>query len=88
MLALCYCRRFMHVPFVIKVMISAFWHKKGVLIVEYCPRRENINAARYCDTSQLQRAIQYKRIGMLSRGIYLLHDNVWHYVAGCTQKVN
>ena len=35
-----------------------------------------INAITYCDTlTRLQRAIQNKRRGMLSRGVYLVHDN-------------
>ncbi|KAJ4435469.1 hypothetical protein ANN_18085, partial [Periplaneta americana] len=59
-----------------KVMATVFWDRKGVLLLDFMPKGTTINANRYCETlRKLQRAIQNKRRGMLSRGVVLLHDN-------------
>jgi histone-lysine N-methyltransferase SETMAR len=59
-----------------KIMASNFWDRKGILLVNFMHPGATINATAYCDTfTQLQRAIQNKRRGMLSRGMCLLHDN-------------
>lgn len=69
-----------------KIMCTVFWDRKGVLLAEFLPRGETINAARYCETlTKLRRAIQNKRRGMLSTGIVLLHDNARPHTAGATQ---
>lgn len=70
-----------------KILCTVFWDRKGVLLVEFLPRGETINAARYCETlKKLRRAIQNKRRGMLSQGIVLLHDNARPHAAGVTQR--
>jgi len=49
------------------------------------PPGATINAAAYCDTlTRLQRAIQNKSRGMLSRGVCLLHDNARPHSAHVT----
>jgi len=59
-----------------KIMCTVFWDRYGVLIVDYRPNGQKINARVYCDTLQrLRRAIQNKRRGLLSSGVVLLHDN-------------
>ncbi|KAG8190149.1 hypothetical protein JTE90_026716 [Oedothorax gibbosus] len=59
-----------------KIMCTVFWDRKGVLLVDFLPRNETINAAAYCETlNNLRRSIQNKRRGKLSKGIVLLHDN-------------
>ncbi|KFM58918.1 Histone-lysine N-methyltransferase SETMAR, partial [Stegodyphus mimosarum] len=71
-----------------KIMCTVFWDRKGVLLTEFLPRGETINAARYCETlTKLRRAIQNKRRGMLSKGIVLLHDNARPHTAGVTQSL-
>ena len=55
---------------------SVFWSRKGILLVDFMPPGATINAAAYCDRlTRLRRATQNKRRGILSRGVYLLHDN-------------
>ena len=59
-----------------KIMVSVFWDRKGILLVNFMPPGTTINAGAYCDTlAWLQQAIQNKRRGMLTRGVCLLHDN-------------
>lgn len=71
-----------------KVMATVFWDRKGVLLVDYMPRGETINAAAYCQTlHRLRRAIQNKRRGLLSSGVVLLHDNARPHAAVMTTNL-
>ncbi|GFR20425.1 HTH_48 domain-containing protein [Trichonephila clavata] len=38
-----------------KIMCTVFWDRKGVLLVEFLPRNETINAASYCETLNKRR---------------------------------
>ncbi|GBO04037.1 Histone-lysine N-methyltransferase SETMAR, partial [Araneus ventricosus] len=61
---------------------------KGVLLVDFMPKRTTINANRYCETlRKLRRAIQNRRRRMLSGGIVLLHDNAHPRTAAATQEL-
>lgn len=71
-----------------KIMCTVFWDRQGILLVEFLPRGETINAERYCATlRKLRRAIQNKRRGMLTQGLVLLHDNARPHTAGLTQNL-
>lgn len=71
-----------------KIMASVFWDHKGIILIEYLPQGETINAARYCETlKKLRRAIQNKRRGMLTRGVCLLHDNARPHTANATKQL-
>lgn len=71
-----------------KIMCTVFWDRKGVLLVEFLPRNETINAAAYCKTlHNLRRSIQNKRRGKLSKGIVLLQDNARPHVANQTKDL-
>lgn len=71
-----------------KVMATVFWDRKGVLLVDYLPRGQTINADRYCEVlKDLRRAIQNKRRGMLSKGVLLLHDNARPHTARKTVEL-
>jgi len=66
-------------------MASVFCDRKGILLIEFLPQGETINALRYCETlKKLRRAIQNKRRGMLTKGVYLLHDNPRPHTANVT----
>jgi len=68
-----------------KIIASVFWDRKCILLVDFMPPGATINAAAYCDTlTRLQRAIQNKSRGMLSRGVCLLHDNARPHSAHVT----
>ncbi|KAJ4426888.1 hypothetical protein ANN_26687 [Periplaneta americana] len=65
-----------------KVMCTVYWDRKGILLIDFLPRGETVNADRYCETLQkLRRAIQNKRRGMLTAGVVLLHDNACPHTA-------
>lgn len=59
-----------------------------MLLVDFLPRGDTINAAAYCETlRKLRRAIQNKMRGMLSAGVVLLHDNARPHAANRTQDL-
>jgi hypothetical protein len=69
---------------VTKIMTSVFWDRKGILLVDFIPPGETINAAAYCNSlTRLQRAIQNKRRER-SCGVCLVHDNVRPHSAHVT----
>jgi hypothetical protein len=60
---------------------------KGLLLVDFIHKNETINADRYTQTLQkLRQAIRRKRVGMLTRGVKLLHDNATPHTAGKTRE--
>jgi len=81
-------RKFKQTPYTKqKMMVSVFWDKEGVLLVEFMERRSTITADVYCKTlEKLRRAIQNRRRGKLSSGIILLHDNARPHTAAKTQE--
>ncbi|KAJ4439580.1 hypothetical protein ANN_07707 [Periplaneta americana] len=71
-----------------KVMCTVFWDRKGILLIDFLPRGETVNADRYCETlRKLRRAIQNKRRGMLTAGVVLLNDNARPHTARRTAAV-
>ena len=63
-----------------------FWDVKGVLLVDFLPSGETVDANRYCQTlDQLREAIRRKRPGRLSKGVILQHDNATPHNAKRTQ---
>ncbi|KAJ4432825.1 hypothetical protein ANN_21464 [Periplaneta americana] len=70
------------------VMATVFWDRKDVLLLDFMPKGTTINANRYCETlRKLRRAIQNKRLGMLSRGVVLLHDNARPHTVASTREL-
>lgn len=71
-----------------KVMATVFWNRKWVLLVDYMPSGEIINAETYCQTlHQLRGTIQNKRRGLLTSSIILLHDNTRPHLAPLTKDL-
>jgi hypothetical protein len=69
-------------PFSRKSHGICFWDRKGFLLVDFMPKGTTINAEAYCNTlKKLRRAIQNRRMGMLTRGVSLLHDNAKPHTA-------
>ena len=59
-------------------MCTAFWDRRGILLVNFLTEGEMVNAERYCETLQkLWWTIQNKRRVMFSTGIVLMHDTAW-----------
>jgi histone-lysine N-methyltransferase SETMAR len=60
----------------LKMMATVFWDRKGILSTEFMAPGTTITSEVYCETlNKLQRLIQNKRRGMLTKGVILLHDN-------------
>ncbi len=69
-----------------KVMATIFWDAKGVIHIDYMPPKTTINGQYYGELlKRLHDSIKEKRRGMLSRGIWLLHDNAPVHMADVAQ---
>lgn len=59
-----------------KVMATVFWDRHGVILVDFMERGTTINSDQYCEIlEKLRRAIQNRRRGRLTKGVWLHHDN-------------
>ncbi|CAK1593061.1 unnamed protein product [Parnassius mnemosyne] len=59
-----------------KVMASVFWDSKGVIMIDYLERGQNINSDYYCTLlRRLREEIKEKRRGMLRRKVLFHQDN-------------
>jgi histone-lysine N-methyltransferase SETMAR len=80
-------RKFKFIPSAKKMMATVFWDYCGVLLVDFLPRGESVNAAHYCETlDRLREAVRRKRPGLLSTGVILLHDNATPHTAEMTRN--
>jgi hypothetical protein len=71
-----------------KLIITVFWYRKGVLMVEFVQQGTIVMSEVYCKTlKNLRRAIQNKRYRMLTSGVMLLHENARLHRAACTQAL-
>ena len=59
-----------------KVMATVFWDAKGVIMLDFLPKRSKITGVYYASLlDQLRTAIREKRQGKLSKGVLLQQDN-------------
>ena len=59
-----------------KVMATVFWDAKGVIMLDFLPKRSTITGVYYANLlDQLRTAIPEKRRGKLSKGVLLQQDN-------------
>ena len=59
-----------------KVMATVFWDTKGVIMLDFLPKRSTITGVYYANLlDQLRTAIREKRRGKLSKGVLLQQDN-------------
>ena len=59
-----------------KVMATVFWDAKGVIKLDFLPKRSTITGVYYANLlDQLRIAIREKRRGKLSKGVLLQQDN-------------
>ncbi|GFT40343.1 mariner Mos1 transposase [Trichonephila clavipes] len=71
-----------------KIMVTVFWDRRGVLLVDFMPSGTTINPGAYCITlRKLRRALQNNRHDMLSKGVLLLHDNARPHTSRTTRKL-
>jgi hypothetical protein len=69
-------------------MGTVSWDHRGVLLVEFMEKGTTINAASYCATlERLKTTIKRKRLGLVTKGVLILHNNARPHVATATQEL-
>ena len=69
-------KKFKTQPSAGKVMATVFWDAKGIILLDFLPKRSTITGVYYANLlDQLRTAIREKRRGKLSKGVLLQQDN-------------
>ena len=69
-------KKFKLQPSASKVMATVFWDAKGVIMLDFLPKRNTITGVYYVNLlDQLRTAIHEKRRSKLSKGVLLQQDN-------------
>jgi hypothetical protein len=72
-----------------KDMATVFRDKKRLLLLEFMPKTTTITGQTYANTiTSLRSAIKEKRLGRLSAGVLLLHDNAPMHMSAKSQFGN
>jgi len=70
-----------------KVLASIFWDEDGILLIDYLPKSQTINAEYYSSLLvQLKDILKEKRRGKFTKGVLFLPDNAPAHRALATQK--
>jgi len=70
-----------------KVLASIFWNQDGVLLIDYLPKGQTINAEYHSSLLvQLKNILKQKRRGKFINGVLSLHDYAPAHRALATQK--
>jgi len=70
-----------------KVLASIFWDQDGILLIDYLPKGQTINAENYSSLLvQLKDILKEKRRGKFTKRVLFLHDNAPAHRALETQK--
>ena len=70
-----------------KVLASIFWDQDGIILLDYLPKGQTINAEYYSSLLvKFKKILKEKRCGKFNKGVLFLHDNVAAHRALATQK--
>jgi len=70
-----------------KVLASIFLDQDGILLIDYLPKGQNINAEYYLSLLvQLKNILKDKCLGKFTKGFLFLHNNALAQLALATQK--
>jgi len=70
-----------------KVLPSIFWDQDGILLIDYLPKGQTINAEYYSSLLvQMKDILKEKRCRKFTTGVLFLHDNAPAHRALATQK--
>jgi len=70
-----------------KVLPSIFWDQGGILLIDYLPKGQTINAEYYSSLLvKLKDILKEKRRGKVTKGVLFLHDNAPAHRPLVTQK--
>ena len=80
-------RKFRAVASTSKQMATVFWDKNGILLIEYLPLNQTVNALSYVKTmKKLAASIRRKRPTLQSDQVLLLHDNARPHIADIVKQ--
>jgi len=70
-----------------KVLASIFWDQDGILLIDYLPKGQSINAEYYSSLLvQLKGILKEKHRGKVTKDVLFLHDNAPAQWTLATQK--
>jgi len=70
-----------------KVLASIFWDQDSILLIDYLPKGQTINAECYSSLLvQVKCILKLKRRRKFTKGVFFLHDNAPAHRALATQK--
>jgi len=70
-----------------KVLASIFWDQDGILLIDYLPKGQTINAEHYSSLLvQMNDILKENRRSKVTKGVLFLHDNAPAHRALATQK--
>ena len=70
-----------------KVLASIFWDQDGILLIDYLPKGQTVNAEYYSSLlGQMKAILKEKRRGKVTKGVLFLHENAPAHRALATQK--
>jgi len=70
-----------------KVLALIFWDQDGILLIDYLPKDQTINAEYYSSMLvQLKDTLKEKRRGKVTKGVLFLHDNAPVHRALATRR--
>ena len=70
-----------------KVLALIFWDQDGILLIDYLPKGQTINAEYYSSLLvQMKDILKEKCHGKVTKGVLYLHDNASAHWALATQK--
>jgi hypothetical protein len=55
-----------------KLMVTVFWDRKGILMMEFMQQGATVMSQTYCETLKILR----RAMGLLTYGVVLLHDEI------------
>jgi len=70
-----------------RFLASSFWDQDGILLIDYLPKGQTIDAEYYSSLLvQLKDILRKKRRGKFNKGVLFVHDNAPVHRALATQK--
>ena len=80
-------KKFRVLKFVGNFLSTIFWDQDGILLIDYLPKGQTINAEYYSSVLvQLKDILKEKRRGKVTKGVLFLHDNTPAHRALATRK--
>jgi len=69
-----------------KVLALIFWDQEGIILTDYLPKDQTINAEYYSSAGAIEGLWKEKRRGKVTKGVLFLHNNAPAHRTLATQK--